>query len=215
MVQKYSTEKYDKENMARVVGRSLPISTKFCIEICNLIRNKSTEEAKKILQDAIDGKKAIPFKIFNRDLSHKKKMGPGRFPKKAAIEIINLLESAEANAQFKGLNTSNLSITHINAHLASRPWRYGRQRRRKAKRTHAEIVVAETKQSENKKEEKPKKSHKPKVSEGLETKSQSETPVEVKEKTEKKTSATQKESQAPQKQPERKEENKKGKEDKK
>ncbi len=154
MAQKYSTEKYDKENMARVVGRSLPISTKFCIEICNMIRNKSTENAKKILQDTIEGKKAIPFRIFNRDLSHKRKIGPGRYPKKAAIEIVNLLESAEANAQFKGLNTSNLFITHINAHLASRPWRYGRQRRRKAKRSHVEIVVAERKTQETPKENK-------------------------------------------------------------
>lgn len=134
--------------MARVAGRALPISTKFSIEICNFIKKKSTSEAKKILQDVIDGKKAIPFKIFNKDLSHKRKIGPGRYPKKSAIEIVKLIESVEANAQFKGLNTSNLSITHINAHLASRPWRYGRQRRRKAKRTHIEIVVEEKKTEE-------------------------------------------------------------------
>lgn len=142
-------KKYDKENMAKVVGRSLPISTKFCVEICNFIRNKNTSEAKEILRKVIDRKKAIPFKIFNKDLSHKRKIGPGRYPKKAAGEIIKLLESVEANAQFKGLNTSNLYIAHINAHLASRPWRYGRQRRRKAKRTYVEIIVGEKKTNEN------------------------------------------------------------------
>jgi len=140
--------------MAKVAGRALPISTKFSIEICNLIRNMGTSKAKEILQNAIDGKNAIPFKIFNNGLSHKRKIGPGRFPKKAALEIVSLIESAEANAQFKGLNTSDLCITHINAHLASRPWRYGRQRRRKAKRTHIEIIVEESKVKKENKEEK-------------------------------------------------------------
>jgi len=153
----YSTKRYNKENMAKVVGISLPISTKFCVEICNFIRYKTTGEAKKILQDVIEGKKAIPFKIFKRDLSHKKKIGAGRYPKKAATDIVKLLESAEANAQFKGINTSNLRIAHINAHLASRPWRYGRQRRRKAKRTHIEIIVGEKKTKESKKETKKEK----------------------------------------------------------
>jgi large subunit ribosomal protein L22 len=153
----YSTKRYDKENMAKVVGRSLPISTKFCVEICNFIRYKTTSEAKRILQEVIEGKRAIPFKIFKRDLSHKRKIGAGRYPKKAADEIMKLLESVEANAQFKGLNTSNLRIAHINAHLASRPWRYGRQRRRKAKRTHIEIIVEENKTKESKEETKKEK----------------------------------------------------------
>ncbi|MBW2988985.1 50S ribosomal protein L22 [Candidatus Woesearchaeota archaeon] len=148
MAYKYSTKKYDKENMARAVGRSIPISTKFSVEICNLIRNKKTGRAKEILKNVIAGKEAIEFKRFKRDLSHKKGMGPGRYPKNASIEILKLIECAEANAQFKGINTSDLYIPHINAQLASRPWRYGRQRRRKAKRTHIEIIVQE---SENKK----------------------------------------------------------------
>lgn len=142
----FATKEYNKETMAKVVGRSLPVSEKFSVEICNFIRNKSTSKAKEILKSVIEGKKAIPFKKFNKDLSHKKRIGPGRYPKKSAIEIIKLLESVEANAQFKGLNTSNLEIKHICAHLASRPWRYGRQRRRKAKRTNIEIIVKEKKE---------------------------------------------------------------------
>lgn len=150
-------KKYDKENMARVVGRSLPISTKFSVEICNFVRNKNTSEAKEILQRVIEGKQAIPFKRFKRELSHKRKIGPARYPKKIAVEIIKLLETVEANTQFKGISTSDLYITHICAHLASRPWRYGRQRRRKAKRTHIEIIVQEKKVKEEQKEKKKEK----------------------------------------------------------
>jgi large subunit ribosomal protein L22 len=146
----YATSNYDKENMAKVIGRALPMSTKFSIEICNFIRGKKTSEVKKILKQVIDGKKAVPFKIFNKDLSHKKNIGPGRYPKKPAVEILSLVESVEANAQFKGLNTSDLEIVHICAHLASRPYHYGRQRRRKAKRTHLEIIVKEGKKLEEK-----------------------------------------------------------------
>ncbi len=139
----YATKDYDKEKMAKVVGKSLPISTKFSVEICNFIRYKTTNEAKEILKKVVEGKQAIPFKRFLKDLSHKRKIGPGRYPKKSAMEIIRLLDCVEANAQFKGLNTSNLQIRHICTHLASRPWHQGRKRRRKAKRSSIEIIVAE------------------------------------------------------------------------
>ena len=143
--------------MARVVGRSLPISMKFSVEICNFVRNKTTSKAKEILNDVIERKKAVPFKIFKKDLSHKRKIGPGRYPKNASKEIIALLDSVEANAQSKGLNTSDLKIIHICANSSSRPWRYGRQRRRKAKRTNVEIIVEEKKHEDKNKEIKEKK----------------------------------------------------------
>ena len=151
MVHKYATQNYNKETMARVVGSSLPISTKFSVEICNFIRNKKISQAKKMLLGVVDRTRAVPFKRFKKDLSHKTKIGPGRFPRNAALKIIELLESVESNAQFKGLNTSELQITHICAHLASRPWHSGRQRRRKNKRTHLEIIVEEKKTKEEKK----------------------------------------------------------------
>ncbi|MBD3310430.1 50S ribosomal protein L22 [Candidatus Woesearchaeota archaeon] len=155
MPYKYSMQKFDKEHMARTVGVALPISTKQSIEICNHIRNKNVESAKKILQDAIEKKKAIPFRRFNNDVGHKPGMAAGRYPVKACSRILELVNTAEANAQFKGLNTSLLTITHINAQNASRPWRYGRQRRRQSKRCHIEIVVQEM--PEEKKAKKVKK----------------------------------------------------------
>ncbi len=164
----FATKEYNKETMAKVVGRSLPVSEKFSVEICNFIRHKTTNKAKEILKSVAEGKKAIPFKKFNKDLSHKKKIGPGRYPKKPAIEIIKLLESVEANAQFKGLNTSNLEIKHICAHLASRPWHHGRQRRRKAKRTNIEIIVEEKKLSDAPEGHKKTKGFSPESGKGVE-----------------------------------------------
>ena len=40
-------------------GASLKISTKQSIEICRLLRNKTTEKAKKLLERVIEKKKAV------------------------------------------------------------------------------------------------------------------------------------------------------------
>ena len=137
--------------MARAVSRSMSISFKQSIEICNFIRNKKINKAKNILNEVIAEKGSIPFKRFNSDVGHKKKWASGRYPKKASQEILGLINLVEANAQFKGLNTSNLVITHINANKGPTTPRYGRQRSRKAKRTSIEIVVSESKKKVEKK----------------------------------------------------------------
>ncbi|MAH33376.1 50S ribosomal protein L22 [archaeon] len=147
MGHKYSLKDYNKENMARAIGVSLPISSKQSIEICNFIREKDVNFAKKFLDEVIKDKKAVPFKRFNADVGHKKGMAAGRYPKKASMEFLSLLNQVEANAQFKGLNTANLIIAHINSNKAAKTARYGRQRSRNAKRTNVEIVVLEKAES--------------------------------------------------------------------
>lgn len=139
----YTFKNYNNEHMARAIGMALPISFKQSVEICSFIKNKNIVHAKKILQDTADRKFAIPFKRFNFDLGHKKKIGPARYPEKASKQFIKLIENVEANAQFKGLNTSNLVIAHISAHKAGKSWHFGRQSRRRMKRTNVEIVVEE------------------------------------------------------------------------
>lgn len=150
-MKRYTFPNYNKELMARAIGLALPISFKQSVEICNFIKTKKMDEAKKILQKVIEKKTAVPFKIYNWDLGHKKKVGPARYPEEASKEFIKLIEAVEANAQFKGLNTSNLVIAHISAHKASKAWHFGRHLRRKMKRTNVEIVVQEKATSEAKK----------------------------------------------------------------
>lgn len=132
-----------ENNIALASGKDLPISTKHSIEICNFIRGRSLEKSKKMLTDAIEEKRAIPFKRFNKDRGHKRTMAAGRFPKKACGYIMKLLNLAEANARNKGLDTSALYIKSIIANKGSRPWHPGRSIRRKMKRTHISIAVKE------------------------------------------------------------------------
>lgn len=136
--------KLEGENVAKAMGRNLSVSTKQAIEICSFLRNKKLQAAKKVLQEVIAKRKAIPYRRFNSDTGHRKGMGPGRYPVSASTQMLKLIESAEANAQYRGLNTSNLSIVHICAHKAAGQWHYGRKRRRQMKRSHIEVILKET-----------------------------------------------------------------------
>lgn len=148
--------KYDKEKMARAVLRAASISLKQSIEICNFVRKKRINDARNMLEDVIKEKRAVPFRRFTNGAGHKKKLGPGKYPKKAAAEFIKLFKVIEANAQNKGLSASDLVIEHICANKAATQLHYGRKRRRKMKRTHIEIYVKEGEKKEASKTKKEK-----------------------------------------------------------
>ncbi len=149
MKQGYAFQGFEKEKMARALGKDLPISMKHASMVCQAIKGKKVQRARDILTDSIELKKAIPFTRFNRDKGHKPKIGPGRYVPKTCIEILKVLNSAESNGNQKSLG--DMMIIHACAHKASSPWHFGRWRRRQMKRSHIEIIVAETK---TKKEEK-------------------------------------------------------------
>jgi len=131
------------ENIVKVRGLNLPISTKQSIEICNFIRGKTLNLARKQLNLVLENKLAIPLKRFHKDRGHRKgNIGPGFFPQKATKTIIKLLNTLEANAQDKGMGTETLYLKEVIANKASTPLHYGR-RRRKMKRTHIEIKATE------------------------------------------------------------------------
>jgi large subunit ribosomal protein L22 len=139
---KYSTE--IKENMSKAVGISLPISSKTSREICNKIKGMKVSSAKDFLSRVVLLKEPVPYKRYNSNVPHKTVIGPGRFPSRASVSILEILKSAEANAQFKGLSINNLFVKHISAQRAGKTMRYGRNRYR-AKRTNIEIVLEEKK----------------------------------------------------------------------
>ena len=139
----YTFKDYNTEHMARAIGMALPISFKQSVEICSFIKNREVSDAKKMLQKVAAKEMAVPFKRFNFDLGHKKKIGPARYPEKSSKEFIKLIENVEANAQFKGMDTSNLVIKHISARRAGKSWHFGRKTRRRMKRTNVEIIVEE------------------------------------------------------------------------
>jgi len=114
----YSIKGLDPDKSVLASGRDLNISFKETVELCRYIKGKKLEEAKKILEEVIEMKRAIPYKRFNKKVPHHKydnTSGPSRYPVKAAKKLLNILESLEANAEYKGLDISKIRLIHLAA----------------------------------------------------------------------------------------------------
>ena len=130
---------------AIAAAKSLPISTRHSVEICNLLRGKTSDKGKKILELVIDKKCPVPYKRYLHGVGHKSgRIASGRYPKKASSYILAVLKSAESNAESNGLSAP-FKIREMIANQASRSWHFGRHRRVKTKRTHVKIVLEEIK----------------------------------------------------------------------
>lgn len=138
---KYATP-YDGKSMARSTGIALKISTKKTVELCNFVRGRRLSDAVRLLNDVVAERTAIPFRRYAKGgTGHKPGIGPGRYPKNACIEVVKLLKQAEANARNKGLDSASLVVKNILANKGQMAWHFGRQRRRRLKSTHVEVVV--------------------------------------------------------------------------
>jgi len=114
----YSIKGLDETKSVLASGRDLDISFKEAVEVCNYIKGRNIEEAKKILEEVIEGKRAIPFRRFKKKVPHHNndgKVSSARYPKKVAKELLKLLSSLESNAEFKGLNVSRVKLIHCAA----------------------------------------------------------------------------------------------------
>ncbi len=141
----------DKSKTAKALGRSLKISPKHAVEICNRIRGMKVEKAEAYLEDVIEMKTAVPFRRHNKKVGHRRGIGgwpTGRYPVKAAKQILDILKNAEANAEYKGLDTENLKIMHISSHrgYVIRGWTpraFGRASPFNTPTTHVQVVLGE------------------------------------------------------------------------
>lgn len=142
------------ESMAKAMKRDAELSFKVAIEISSFLKGKTTSNAKTILERVLLMKQPIPYKRFKGGVGHRKGAGisVGRYPQKGAAIFMELIKSAEANAQAKGLSTE-LKIIHLAAQKSSGAFHSGRSGRRKFKRSHLEIVVQEM-EKDSKKESK-------------------------------------------------------------
>ena len=139
----------DFETTARAVGKDLPISPKDSIEICRTIRGWKLDKAIEFLEDVIEQKKAVPYKRHVLWVPHKKGKGmaAGRYPEKASKYIIDVLEQARNNAEFKEI-TGSLRIIHIAAHRG-RAWQgwfqraHGRSTPKTRESVNIEVIVKE------------------------------------------------------------------------
>lgn len=106
----------DPETSARAIGRELSVSPKHSIVICRHIKGLKLERAKAFLGEVIELKSPVPDTRYGSSGHRRGKVGPGRFPQKAARQILKVLEGAEANAEYKGLVIDEMYIAHSAAH---------------------------------------------------------------------------------------------------
>ena len=148
---KYSITGLDPDRTAVASGRDLRISPKAAREICTYIKGRRLSEAKQILEEVTVKKRAIPFKRYNKLIPHRRGLlgfYAGRYPVKAAKEILRVLDQVEANAEFKGLLVDKLKVIHIIAHRGRVirkyiPRAFGRSTPYFDMLTHVEVAVRE------------------------------------------------------------------------
>jgi large subunit ribosomal protein L22 len=134
--------------VARARGLELRISPKKTYEVLNAIRGRGLGDARRILEDAIALRKAIPFRRYNQETAHHTGVGPGRYPKKVAKSLMQILDNAESNAEYEGLDTDRLYI-HVASCARGRivkanmPRAHGRATAWNEQTTNVEIVLAE------------------------------------------------------------------------
>jgi len=108
-------EELDPEKTVKASGREIRVSHKSAREICRTIKGMMLAQAKQYLGDVVAKKRPVPFKRFRKKSGHRhglEKAFAGRYPVKAAAQILKVLENAEANAENKGLDTERLRIVH-------------------------------------------------------------------------------------------------------
>lgn len=141
----------EEEKIAKAIGIELRISPKSSAEICTAVRKKNVEKAKEFLNDVVGMKRPVPMKRFKTGIAHRKgleKACAGKYPVKAASQILKVLESAEANAEYKGLDTERLFIKHISTQRGRVirgiiPRAFGRATAHNEQTTNIEVILQE------------------------------------------------------------------------
>ena len=141
----------DPDKTAIASGRDIRIKPKVAREICHQLKGMKLEEAKTYLEAVVGMKIAVPYYRFRSRIPHRKQLqghDAGRFPQKTAGEILKILESVEANAEFKGLYADRLRIVHVAAHRGRAirkfiPRAFGRASPYFKHLTHIEVAVEE------------------------------------------------------------------------
>ena len=115
-----------KEKSARAQGRGLRISTQSSVVVCKAISGMRLEKGKALLQDLLDQRQSLSGKYYTN----------------TTRQILNLINSAETNAESRGLDPESLHI-HATAHkgftfFRPRGWK---RRREKAKVTNLQVVL--------------------------------------------------------------------------
>jgi len=147
---KYSQKLEDEGKFAKGMAIGLNMSFKHSVTVCDRIRNTNLSAAINLLESVISQERAIPFKRFRTGVGHRRGDGKetiAKYPRKASSEVLKVLRNVEANANYKGLDTEELKLIHIEAQKGARRRRIKPKGRWKLWRTelvHIQAIAKKT-----------------------------------------------------------------------
>merc|ERR1711945_18550 len=164
---RYSQEPDNATKSCKARGSYLRVHFKNTRETAAVIKRMHLRKAVRFLNDVIKKKQCVPFRRFNGGVGRKAQAKAwnhtqGRWPKKSAEFMLQLLKNAESNAEFKGLDVDSLVIDHIQVNAAPKMRRrtyraHGRINPYMSSPCHIEICLIEKEQAFSKKDEPEKK----------------------------------------------------------
>ncbi len=113
----YSYKPVDETKAVRAMGYEIPMSFKHAVEICRELKGKKVPQAMSFLEGVIAMRFPVPMRRHKKKVAHKNISGwyAGRYPQKAAKEILKVIKNLKSNAEYKGLNVDDLIIVHAQA----------------------------------------------------------------------------------------------------
>ena len=139
----------DPDRSAKASARDIDISPKAAREILRAIKGMKIDQCKEYLEDVIAKKRSVPYRRYKRNVGHKsdlKGWAAGRYPVKAAKEILKVVENLENNVEANQLQVDKAKIIHAVSLKGSKEVRYfyrahGRSTPKVRQYVHIELVA--------------------------------------------------------------------------
>ncbi len=146
------------ENSAKARVEDVDASFKELVEVCRNIKGMNVDEALNFLDEVIAGKRAVRFYSHNKKMAHRRELGgkKGRYPKKAARIVKQVLFNALSNARQKNMAEDKLFVVHAAANKKrtyARLQPKGRRIRHDYETARVEIILIERQEANKNKKE--------------------------------------------------------------
>lgn len=131
------------EHQAKAQGKNMPVSWKDCTEIGRFVQDEKIDQAISKLEKVTEKDLEVPYTKFDSDVGHRPGQStPGKYPVKAAEEVISVLKNAKNNAEQEGLNTDATVIKEFITNQG-REFRTPSRHQGTTKAAHVKIIVEE------------------------------------------------------------------------
>ncbi|ETN46944.1 60S ribosomal protein L17 [Cyphellophora europaea CBS 101466] len=151
---RYAPQHITPAKSARSRGSYLRVSFKNTRETAQAINGWKVQRAIKYLENVQEFKECIPMRRYAGSTGRSAQgknfgVSKARHPVKSASFLLDLLKNAEANADTKGLDTSNLIVKHIQVNQAPKQRRrtyraHGRINPYMSNPCHVEMILTES-----------------------------------------------------------------------